>query len=418
MSSEIPKPARAAFAVPDNWRQHRLGEIFRIATDGITASDLADLPKVHHYSLPAFDAGARPEICSGDTIKSNKSVVPENCVLFSKLNPRIPRIWRIAQRQSPYSYCSTEFWPVVPRTKGADLDFLAHYLRSEEFLKHPAISPSSSTNSHQRVDRKAFEAFIISLPPLDEQKRIAVVLQSVDKVVSATKRVLKALKSAKQGTLSDIFVQENLPKGWTLTALGELGAKGKHAIVDGPFGSNLKSEHYRASGIPVFQSGFVTSAQFKPTKYVYVDQDLFTKQIRSRAVAGDILMAKIGAQAGRCAVIPHDHPEGILAGNCLKITPDTSRCSAVYLQNVLTFMYSITGLREIIAVTAQPAISLARLKTLLVPLPPLREQAALLESIEGLDRAIETQASNLGALQELRSSLSTDLLSGHVRVHA
>ena len=55
----------------------------------LTPDDFAAI--VDHYSLPAFDAGARPDRADRESIKSNKLAVDGPSVLMSKLNPRIPR---------------------------------------------------------------------------------------------------------------------------------------------------------------------------------------------------------------------------------------------------------------------------------------------------------------------------------------
>ena len=205
MSSDEAELELEVGGAPSEWRQVTLGKVVRIVTDGISAADLAALPEVHHYSLPAFDEGAGPEVGPGDTIKSNKTVVPNDCVLFSKLNPRIPRIWRVRGDAPSHSYCSTEFWPLVAQGSGVDLDYLTHYLSSSAFLGHPDITPSSSTNSHQRVDRKSFERFEFVLPPLDEQRQIAEVLRSVDDAIAANAALLDGIKAAKQGTMDAVL---------------------------------------------------------------------------------------------------------------------------------------------------------------------------------------------------------------------
>jgi type I restriction enzyme S subunit len=43
------------------------------------------------------------------------------------------------------------------------------------------------------------------------------------------------------------------PTKWALKSLGDVAAKIPYAIVDGPFGSNMKSSDYVASGVPVLQ---------------------------------------------------------------------------------------------------------------------------------------------------------------------
>lgn len=67
---------------------------------------------------------------------------------------------------------------------------------------------------------------------------------------------------------------EKFPLDWSAFSLASVAADMPHAIVDGPFGSSLKTEHYREKGVPVIQSGFVASGEFQADSYVYVDQGL------------------------------------------------------------------------------------------------------------------------------------------------
>ncbi len=61
-----------------------------------------------HFSIPAFDAGQIPVRELGEAIKSNKTPIPRECVLVSKLNPRIPRVW-FAVPETATAVASTEF---------------------------------------------------------------------------------------------------------------------------------------------------------------------------------------------------------------------------------------------------------------------------------------------------------------------
>ena len=78
--------------VPEEWE---VGGTPSIAT----LSKMQVNPQEHasevfdHFSIPAFDAGVRAVVEFGEAIKSNKFLVAEECVLLSKLNPRIARIW-------------------------------------------------------------------------------------------------------------------------------------------------------------------------------------------------------------------------------------------------------------------------------------------------------------------------------------
>jgi type I restriction enzyme, S subunit len=207
----------------------------------------------------------------------------------------------------------------------------------------------------------------------------------------------------------------HVPEGWEYKKLEQIAAKSKYSMVDGPFGSNLKSEHYRETGRQVLQSGFVTSGKFEAKSYVFVDEDLFVEQKRSAAIGGDILMAKIGAQAGRCAIIPLDHPASIIAGNCLKISVDQKNNVAEYIQAVLARDYEKNGLVEIKTETAQPAISLKNLKSYKILTPPLPEQQKIAQILSTWDKAIEKLEALIAAKQKRKKALMQQLLTGKKR---
>jgi type I restriction enzyme S subunit len=207
-----------------------------------------------------------------------------------------------------------------------------------------------------------------------------------------------------------------VPKGWSNKKLEELVSKEKYSIVDGPFGSNLKSEHYRKEGIPVLQSGFVTSGKFKATTYSYVERELFEQQKRSAAKAGDIVMAKIGAQSGRCAVVPDNHPISIIAGNCLKLTFDENEHNTNFMWSALTWHYEKNSLSEIKTETAQPAISLFNLKKYKILTPPLIEQRKIADIFSVWDQTIATTENLLNNSQLQKKAFTQILLGGKRRL--
>lgn len=106
-------------------------------------------PVVAHFSLPAFDAGRRPEVAVGGSIKSSKFLISEPGVLFSKLNPRIPRIWNVSEVPPEMALASTEFVVLVPEnvTSSALWSALAQPEISEMLRQMVA----GTSGSHQRI---------------------------------------------------------------------------------------------------------------------------------------------------------------------------------------------------------------------------------------------------------------------------
>lgn len=209
---------------------------------------------------------------------------------------------------------------------------------------------------------------------------------------------------------------QKIPDGWSVKKLGELANHVKYGIVDGPFGSNLKTEHYRNSGIPVIQSGFVTSQRFYAEKYLYVDDDLFQREKRSATHGNDIIMAKIGAHAGTSAILPENHPESILAGNCLKITINPMLANNRFVLLTLHTKYDKDAFIDIKSTTAQPAISMENLKKLKLLLPPLPEQEKIAGILGTWDEAIEKLSRLIEQKKLLKKGLMQKLLTGKTRL--
>lgn len=210
--------------------------------------------------------------------------------------------------------------------------------------------------------------------------------------------------------------KNTLPKEWVLGELIDFCIKSKRAIVDGPFGSNLKTEHFKKQGVPVINSSFVTELTFNAKEYVYVDDELFQREIRSKVVPGDIVMAKIGARCGSSAILPENHPISILSGNSLKISIDENENSKEFVWHLLINEYFKNQFKDCKSVGAQPAISTPHLKKLKFPKPPLTEQKVIAQVLSTADAAIHT-TEKLIAQKELRKKwLMQQLLTGKKRL--
>ncbi len=191
----------------------------------------------------------------------------------------------------------------------------------------------------------------------------------------------------------------------------------KNAIVDGPFGSNLKSIHYRKSGIPIITSGFVTDGTFHAETYDYVDRAKFLEERRSAVSPGDIVMAKIGERCGASAILPHNHETGILSGNALKITVDEFRYSTTYVWQVLWNMHESGLLQCLRTVGAQPALSMSNLKKHKIPVPPTKdEQRAIADALSDVDELLSGLDRLIAKKRDLKQAAMQQLLTGKTRL--
>ena len=103
-----------------------------------------------HYSIPAFDNGRNPVREAGDQIKSNKFVVTDDCVLLTKLNPRIPRVWLPYPSTSRRSLCSTEFLVLKPQS-AIPREYIFSFVSSAPFFEVYETMVTGTSGSHQRI---------------------------------------------------------------------------------------------------------------------------------------------------------------------------------------------------------------------------------------------------------------------------
>ena len=146
---------------PDSFEDSELGPI-PTGWDCVILEDLATLTrntvnpkrnpekKFLHYSIPAYDNGENPIVTFGGDIESNKFVVPDNCVLLSKLNPKWNRVWLPDFSSHYVGITSTEFLPWVPKN-GVSLYYLYCLMVSQPFRWLMDSRITGTTGSHQRV---------------------------------------------------------------------------------------------------------------------------------------------------------------------------------------------------------------------------------------------------------------------------
>lgn len=177
-----------------------------------------------------------------------------------------------------------------------------------------------------------------------------------------------------------------IPENWNWIKLEGIAKNEKYSIVDGPFGSNLKTSDYVAEGVPVLQGKNITNNKFKWFGIRYISEDKADELKRSSVTLGDILIVKIGS-IGYSAELNNlnGHERAIIPANLAKITVDENLIDKSYL---LFWLKSIDAKRHFESVaskTAQPALSLSKIKALPIPLPPLTVQKQIAAALEKAD---------------------------------
>lgn len=200
---------------------------------------------------------------------------------------------------------------------------------------------------------------------------------------------------------------------WTTKTFGELALQDRYSIVDGPFGSNLKLVDYVPKGIPVLQGNNITGNRFKFTDIRFITEEKAKSLIRSKVVVGDLLIVKIGS-VGYSAIINSlgGYNFAIIPANLMKVSLDTNVVVPEYVYQYLVSEQGVKSLRSIASSTAQPALSLSKVKLLKIPLPSkIENQQKIADILSTIDEEIQKTDQIIQKTEKLKQGLMNELLT-------
>lgn len=162
----------------DGWAAITFGDAVELQRRRIDPRLLPPEQVLTHYSIPILDESGLPGREAAGSIQSHKFRVEADSVLVSLLNPRIPRSWTAAGGAD--TVCSTEFAVVRPAGNSILLPFLGVYCSAAPFWRSLQSLVSGTTGSRQRVKPEQLLSLTMLCPPLDDQRRIADLAETID----------------------------------------------------------------------------------------------------------------------------------------------------------------------------------------------------------------------------------------------
>ena len=352
------------------------------------------------YSIPAFDAG-RPEIAFGTEIGSTKQIIQPNDVLLSKIVPHIRRAWVVGDDRGRRLIGSGEW--IVFRSEKVFPSYLRHVLVGDPFHQQFMQTVSGVGGSLLRA-RPAFVASIqIPLPPLEEQRRIAAILDQAETLRTQRRTALALLDSLTQSLFLDMFGDPVAnPRGWSTPKFGEVGTLdrgiSKHRPRNAP--ELLGGKH------PLVQTGEVANCDGYIRSYTSTYSDLGLRQ--SKMWPAGTLCITIAANIAKTGILTFGacFPDSVVGFRA------DDPATVEYVRVWLSFLQK--ALEDSAPESAQKNINLAILRGLSIPLPPLPLQQAFATRIASIEALKATHRRALDALDALFASLQQRAFEGEL----
>jgi type I restriction enzyme S subunit len=356
------------------------------------------------FSIPAFDAGKKPEILNGNEIGSVKrTVLPGDC-LFSKLNPRINRVWVVPDLKGYRQVATPEFWPLRPKPGVQMLPEFLCFVLSWDAIREAIIGrEEAATKSRSRLKPEQLLSMSVPLPPLPEQRRIVRILDAAEGL-----RRLRAQADRRTADLIPALFHDMFGEGkWTASTGGARlvdVADGSDGIKCGPFGTQLNQSEFRAAGVPLWGIKHINRNFGIPTTE-FLSCEKAAELSSYSLLPGDIVMTRKGT-VGKCVIYPLGWDMGVMHSDLLRVRINGKHLVSEFLSAL--FMLSKDVERQISLVSSgavMAGINVSRLKNIVIPIPPLALQVQFAARVQDF-RALEArQAESRRRLGDLFQSL-------------
>jgi type I restriction enzyme S subunit len=176
-----------------------------------------------------------------------------------------------------------------------------------------------------------------------------------------------------------------LPRGWESKTLAEVCGSSRDAVVDGPFGSNLKRSDFVESGRPVLKIQNVKPNQILLKNMDFVSEEKFLSLARHTYRDNDIIMTKLGDPLGVSAIVDGLGP-GVIVADLIRIRPkEINTRFLCYQLNSPSVSQLMNNSQK---GTTRPRVNISMVRQILVAVPPPDEQ-------EEIVRLLDEQSSRL-----------------------
>lgn len=294
-------------------------------------------------------------------------------------------------------------------------------------LVHRNLGPFINSGTRSKLNQGDLVRIPVPLPPLPEQKKIAEILGSVDEAIKATEAVIAQTRRVKEGLLQELLTKGightkfkqteigEIPEGWDALDSKAAGVR----ILDGDRGKAYpKESDFLPSGYCLFLSAKnVTKRGLDMTDCAFISRERDEALGKGTVEPEDIVITTRGT-IGNIGFFPTQlpHPKVRINSGMAIMRAGASRILPALLGQLLCSPVVVRQVERLTFGSAQPQLTLGILRSLVLPVPPKEEQAALLEVLRDQDDCIATGRSEAEQLRTVKHGLLQDLLTGKVRV--
>lgn len=391
------------YQLPEGWEWQTFNEVCTKITDGAHAS-----PKIVEDGFPYVTVRDIDNKGYIDTINCKRiseedflSLKKGNCLppVDSLLLSKDGTVGKVAQVTSDYDefVVLSSLAIIVPDKELLLPEYLKYFLMSPEF-QYFAIG-SKTGAAIKRIVLRTIKNFNIPIAPLEKQKRIVekldALLTRIDTAIEHLQESVILKNSLLQSALDGQFAV--ITERTTIDSLTEV--KGGKRLPKGEKLCDEVTEHPYIRVADFTDKGTIDLSEIK-----YISKEIH-EQIKRYVITKDDLYISIAGTIGKTGFVPPELDGANLTENAAKLVIKDKHqldLSYLYLFTLTSDFSAQAGLAT--KTVAQPKLALTRLSKIEIPICSLKEQKALVVTIETLKSKIhDAEIVLLGKIEDLKS---------------
>lgn len=316
-------------------------------------------------------------------------------VLYSKLRPYLNKVV-VADEAG---FATTELVPIRCNLDEVVPEYLAFFLRSEEFLSFATATVAGA--KMPRMVMSDFWNYQVPLPPLPEQRRIAAILDQAEALRAKRREALAQLDSLTQSIFMEMFGEQGRYPEASLYEMCELITDGTH-----------QTPTYAETGTIFLSAKNVTSGYVDWKNIKFIPESLHLELHRRLAPKmNDILLAKNGT-TGVAALVDRDCIFDVYVSLALLRTKPG--VLPTYLLGAINSPLSKKQFNDSLKGIGVPNLHLKEIRATRIPHPPIEVQDEFSRRMTVVERQKTAFRTSLEEFDSLFASLQHSAFRGEL----
>jgi len=322
------------------------------------------------------------QISVRDAPSRARQLIKEGDILVSTVRPNLNGVAYVPESLDGAT-ASTGLCVLRPDDNVLDGRYLFHWVRTPQFVED--MVRKATGQSYPAVSDRIVKDSLIPLPLLDEQRRIAAILDQADALRRARRRAIERLNDLGQAMFYEMFGDPATnPKAFPTRTLSEFYINEKDGTKCGPFGSALKKNEIVESGIPVWNMDNIDPSGHVVMPFrMWITEDKYRELESYSVIDGDIIISRAGT-VGKMCVANSGGTASIISTNLIRVRFGADLLP-IYFVSLMTYCKGRVGRLKTGPDGSFTHMSTGVLDKLKFPYPPVslqRRFASIIASME------------------------------------